>query len=393
MTTEERRIKILEKRLRLLGEYLERFSDGDGPSFAEFAKSKDITYEMFVKDLPPGFENVPASGYDNVLEYALQLNELLNGQRNLSEMEEIAADGNNLERGVTDYYGQYIREDCGCGGGSEDDNSASADGDEFSAAGCGLPPVPPPFPNPKKTNNAITRAARKSWDKYKEKHAKYRRCVNAQKEKRKGYSLNDKASHALHLSNPSEAIGRVAFLKLIALNIFGLAQTYERMRSHPNQTHWDRMKKLWYRLGGSEVKLDKNISIGRGKKPIFRPKGWKPKPLNADGGIYSADGGVWHNAYDGIAIGGMITAATGLIGSVAPIIKSFKKDNAEPDADTYDPLNPDMRLPEDTELPDDTGVDGDGLTTNQWIGISAGVAVVLGVIIFAGYKMSKEIIN
>ena len=116
MTQEERRIKILEKRLRLLAEYLDRFDqEGDNPTFAQFIKMKGVTHAMFIKDLPPEYANVPASGYDNILEYTLQIKELLDGQNNLSEMEQIAADGNHLEAGLTDYKSKLFVEDCGCG--------------------------------------------------------------------------------------------------------------------------------------------------------------------------------------------------------------------------------------------------------------------------------------
>lgn len=418
MTQEERRIKILHKRLRLLGEYLEMFSGQDSaPSFAEFANSKGVTREMFIKDLPPELSNVPGSGYDNVLEYAIILHETLGGIHNLSEMEKIAADGNNLEEGMINYNDSYMvfasdgKKDCGCGcNGNCNESNADGnnhDGEEpylqyifqegtepglnFAASGgCGLPPVPPPFPNPKKVKNSIQKAARKAWDKYKEKHAAYRRCINAKKESG-GYTFAEKAEHVSHMNPLSPfTLGRVAFLKLISNNVFGFAQTYERMRKSPNQDHWNKTKRLFYRLGGDPKKLDANVSIGHSKKPIFRPKGWRPKGAttsNGADGSFSADGIVWYNgeAYTAAGIAAIITAATGVISQMAPIIKSFKKDNGEPDIDlegTPDPNYTQGDIPEGS--PNDG--EGEGLSTTQWIGIGAGVAIVLGIVGYLAFK-------
>lgn len=413
MEQEQRRIKILQKRLRLLAEYLDRFNSSDNaPTFAQFIKSKGVTREMFIKDLPPGLPDVPASGMDNILEYALILQELLNGINNLAEMEKMSADGDDLRAGLIKYEGgQYIKDDCGCGCGG-DDKDCGQDGGNYSGSGgeqggesvalnyilddsggrfddymsfaasgsnkiC-LKPIAPIISE---------KIAPGMWRSYRNKITAYNACVSAKKAAG-GYTLQDKASHALHLSNPSEALGRTAFLKLIAMNIFGLAQTYEKMRKHPNQSHWNSMKLKWYRMGGDPKKLDSNISQGQAKKPIFRPKGWKPKGSNADGGIYSADG-TWYNgeAYTAAGIAALIVAATGAIAAMAPIVKSFKKDNGIPESEIADdPLNPDMRLPED-DLPP---IEGDGLLDNINWAIAAPIGIVLLIGIgFAIYKATK----
>jgi len=400
MTQQEIRTQILNMRLRLLAEYLDRFGNGNGPTFAQFIKRKGVSHAMFIKDLPPSHQDVPASGYDTVLEYALRLHDLLNGIHNLSEMEQIAADGNNLEAGNLHYQSnQYTPNaypsDCGCGCNSDGENlnCCGADGEAFNAAGgCGLPPIPPPFPNPKKTNNSVTKAARKAWDKYKEKYAKYRRCINDNKAKG-GYTLAEKAMRANNIISMGLMIPRVSFLKVVALNLFGLAQTFELMRKSSNQSHWENIKKKWYVLGGDLAKLDSNVSIGHSKKPVFKPKGWKPKGAitsNGADGSFSANG-EWHNAYDWVAIGAMITAATGIITSMVPVIKSFKKDQGEPGADSYDPLNPGANVPEDTNLPDDTGVDGGGMLDNINWAIAAPIAIVVVIGLgFGIYKLTKS---
>jgi len=391
MTTEERRIKILEKRIRLLAEYLDKSEDGD-ESFAEFVKSKGITYKMFIKDLPPGYDVVPPAGRDEILEYAIRLQDLYDGQFRIMEMENDRPDINELEKGVINYQpAEFGCDGCTnskCKNGSE---YASADGTTFSAAGCGVPPIPPPFPNPKKTNNPVTQAARKSWDKYKERYASYRRCVNAQKEYRKRYSNADKASHLLHLSNPSEATGRAAFLRLLEFNIFGLASTFDKMRQDPNQSYWDSVNRKFYQLGGSEKKLDQNTSMGKNKKPVFKPKGWKPK-----GGSHSADGDdysnqIWYNAeaWTAAGIAALIAAAAGMLGAMAPMIKSFKKDKGEQDVDFSGSPDPSYTGGDTPEGQDPGGAPTEGLSVGQWVGVSIGVSLVLGLVGYGIYKAVK----
>lgn len=423
MTTEERRIKILQKRLRLLSEYLDRFDGEDSaPTFAQFIKSKGVTREMFIKDLPPGYTNVPASGMDNILEYALALGELLNGINNLSEMENASADGDDLRAGLIKYEGgQYIKDDCGCGCGG-DDKDCGQDGGNYSGSGgeqdgespalayilndsggrfddsmsfaasggCGAPPLPPLFPNPSKQNNKLQRWQRKQWDKYKEKHAKWRRCRNSKKETNKKYTAAEKATRAFNITNVGMAPVRAAFLRLVEFNIFGLGSTFEKMRQDPNQSYWDGIAKKWFIIGGDQRKLDQNTSIGRNKKPIFKPKGWKPKGgSNADGAVYNADGdnGVWYygEGWTAAGIAALIVAASGIVTSMAPVIKSFKKDKGEPELDFDGTPDPNR----DGETPEGPAPEGDpteGLSTGAWIGISVGAALVLGLIGYVAFK-------
>lgn len=396
MEQEQRRIKILEKRLRLLAEYLEKFEKGeDNPTFAQFLKMRGVTRDMFIQDLPPEYANVPASGYDNVLQYAVVLQELLNGQHRIIQME-MSADGNDLQAGLIKYEGgQYIHDDCGCGcgggcggddknfsgsGGEQDGETAALrniledggteEGLNFAASGkiC-IKPIAPIIPE--KINPGM-------WRSYRNKVTAYNKCV-ADKKSSGGHSLLDKVQHAIHLSNPMEAIGRNAFLDLVKNNVFGMASRFEQMRQFPDKSFYNKGIAKWYNFGGDPKKLDSAISIGKGKKALFKKKGWKP----ADG-TYNTDGGAGETA-------GGIAAAAAIITAIVPLIQSFIKAKGENTGDQFDGsgISPDA-----TDNTDYSGksIDGnntidDGLSTMQWIGISAGIAIVLGV---AGYFVFKR---
>ncbi len=386
MTQEQIRIQILNKRLRLLTEYLERFSDGNGPTFAQFIKRKGVSHAAFIKDLPPGYENVPASGYDNILEYALSLHGLLEGQHRIVEMEQIAADGNNLEAGNIHYQpNQYTPNqypsDCGCGGGC---GKHSADGEEeFNAIGglCIKPMAP----------LLSIKLAPGQWRSYENKKKVYNECLRKKAELKA--SGKDKAKHLFNLTNLGVAPIRLSFLKLVALNVFGLAQIFERMRKDPNQTHWNQVKAKFYNFGGTDAKLDSNVSIGHSKKPVFRPKGWKPKGAttnNGADGSFSADG-QWYNAeaYTAAGIAAIITAAAGFTAQLTPIIKNFKKEKGE--VDDFNPEGtPDANYPGDLPDPGDDGSGDGGMLSNINWAIAAPVAIVLlAGIGFAIYKATK----
>ena len=72
MTLNEKRIKILEKRLDQLNSFL--IEEANNPtqeqSFAAFLKGKGISRDMFIKDLPPEYHGVPAKGVNDIVAYA-----------------------------------------------------------------------------------------------------------------------------------------------------------------------------------------------------------------------------------------------------------------------------------------------------------------------------------
>lgn len=371
MNLEQKRAELLKKRLDLLNEYLLKeadFSDNqDGMSFSDFLSGKGISLQSFIKDLPPGFDNPPASGYDNVLAYTNSLNQLMVNQM-------ISA----LDKG--ELPDQYVSDEgeenskmlscSGCNGcGSDKDKYLMAEG------GCGLPPVPPPFPKVKAIKKSV-----EAWDKYNAKKKKYKECRRNQKAI--GHNL---AAHLLNLSNPMSAIGRGGFLDLVSRNFLGFAQTFIQMKDYSDQSFWNRVKKAWYDFGGNPSKLDAATERGKNKKAIWRKKGWKPKGSSADGGEYTSS--EYLNDGGAAEIAGVIAAAAVLLGAIVPIVKSFRKAKGQPEEDVdissgaeYEPNGGEQT---DSNLPDSGGLS----TQMKWIiGLSIGVPVI-GLSVWGIYRL------
>ena len=385
MTLEQKRAEILKRRLDLLNEYLVNEAgyntEATGESFAEYLKNKGVSYAWFVKDLPPGIDTPPAYGYDNIMAYANSLNQILVNQM-LTAMgngdlpEQYINDGEEDEVVVTDKLlscsGCANEDSCGKNNGGDWDNSWKNESKYLGAeGGCGLPPVPPPFPKVKAIKKSV-----EAWDKYNAKKKKYQDCRKNQKGSGQHLAL-----HLLHLSNPMEAVGRKAFLDLVAWNVFGMASIFEQMKSYSNQAFWTKIKNRWYDFGGDPAKLDKSVDKGKNKKPIFRKKGWKPKAKSADG-FYMYDGGA-------AEVAGAIAAAATIIAAIVPVIKEFRKSKGEPDVDIE--TGPDGNQNQ-IDLPDGA-LDGgqQGLSSKmKWIiGLSIGVPV-LGISIWGIYKLATK---
>lgn len=376
MSEQLNRATILQKRLTLLNEYIKRESEANmGVTFAAFLRSKGITHLAFIKDLPPRFRAVPSRGLENIIDYATAMAGLLENQLELhadATYSIVGDDGEDEENfnccGSADGSEASETLNCSscennCGGGDESFHNASALGTIC------LKPIAPIIGK---------KLAPGMWRSYENKKKKYAECLKKKAELKA--SGKNRLLHITNLSNPGLAGVRVSFLKVIAYNIFGLAQTFERMRKDPDQTHWKKLNAWWYNWGGSEKKLDSNISIGHNKKPIFRPKGWKPKAK------ISADGEVYHNSE--AATIAYLTFATALIGSVAPIVNSFKKTKGEAPTNFNEDPGANEQIPDDSAGGADIGNEA-GMPIPVKIGIGVGIAVVVGGLIWGISKAIK----
>lgn len=431
MTLNEKRIKILDMRLAQLNNFLikEVMDPTIEQSFADFLKAQGISKDRFIKDLPPEYHGAPSHGVENIRAYA----ELLNNHKLYLMMQEGLLD-DTLPADGGENYGCNGCTDCPCSKGKKGFFNAIGDcgvppicsetkvittterkcvkilgkevcsnvpvvkvvpnqdcidkkakynackaGMQESGENCGIMPLPPPVPE--------VSATKLLWDNYRKKKEAWDTCRGIKKD-----SGQDLAQHLLHLSNPSEATGRAAFLRLIEYNIFGLASTFDRMRQDPNQDYWKKVKAKYYNLGGDTGRLDQNVSIGKNKKPIFKPKGWKPKggTYGADGVFYGADGGVWFNAegWTAAGIAGLIVAATGMLATMAPMIKGFKKDKGDKDDFNYEGSE-DRNYPGDPDTPtvDPPAADlSPGIKTALKVTIGLSLAALLGYGIYKAVK-------
>lgn len=374
MSEQLKRAEILKKRLALLNEYIQKESEANmGVTFAAFLRSKGITHSAFIKDLPPRFKSVPAKGLENIAEYTAAMASLLENQLELhadATYSIVGNDGEDEENfnccGSAD--GGEASEMLNCSGC---ENNCGGDDESYSAVGTPIcfKPIAPIIGK---------KLAPGMWRSYENKKKKYAECLKKKAELKA--SGRNRILHLTNLSNPGLAGVRVSFLKVIAYNIFGLAQTFDRMRNDPDQAHWKKLNAWWYNWGGSEKKLDSNISIGHNKKPIFRPKGWKPKAkINADGEVY-------HNSE--AATIAYLTFATALIGSVAPIVNSFKKSKGEPETNFNEDPGANEQIPDDSAGGADVGNET-GMSIPVKIGIGVGIAVVVGGLIWGISKVIK----
>lgn len=371
MSEQLKRAEILKKRLALLNEYIQKESEANmGVSFAAFLRSKGITHSAFIKDLPPRFKSVPAKGLENIAEYTAAMASLLENQLELhadATYSIVGDDGEDEEN--FNCCGSAASEMLNCSGCENNCNSSTDDSYNAIGSIC-IKPIAPIISK---------KLAPGMWRSYENKKKSYEKCKAIQAENKA--AGKKKSLHILNLSNAGLAVARVSFLKLVAYNIFGLGQTFEKMRKDPDQTAWKKINVLWYNWGGSEKKLDSNVSIGHNKKPIFRPKGWKPKTTSADGAEY-------HNAYSEATIGAIITAAASITASMASVINGFNKKKGEPEANFEGKED----VNQAGDMPDTSNADIEnetGMSIPVKIGIGVGIAVVVGGLIWGISKVIK----
>lgn len=120
------------------------------------------------------------------------------------------------------------------------------------------------------------------------------------------------------------APARGAFLALVALNLNALASRLNFAKSSPKtRAEWQKITKLWKKLGGRVSKLEKAINTGQKKKPFFfskkarrkfsakaKKEGIKAKGIN---GMYAGIG-------EPITTAALISSAAGVLAAMVPII-------------------------------------------------------------------------
>lgn len=419
MTLEEQRARMLKLRLDLINEYLvlEFVETSTGKSFADFLKYKKITRKQFIKGLPTDLQNPPAEGKEALIAYGNAMNQYFINQHLIAmENEEVDEEENEEATESAQYLGKgkvdpdylpsevglmyncdgcelkkYHNADGQCEGcpaqGScveEYENPDVDESDSFhnASGGCGIPPIPPPFPKVKKIKKSV-----EAWDKYHAKLSKYKTCRADMKKSGKNLSF-----HILNLSNPGLGLARGSFNQLVKWNVFGMAQYFKQMMTYNNGMFWEQVKSKWYNLGGDPAKLIKAVEEGKGKKPVFKPKGWKPKQKSADGliDIREEDDDYFNSGYAEAAA--IVGGAAAILTAIVPIVNAFKKSKGD--------TNKDDGLAEyaDPNKTGDPGTDptvsgeptGD-LSTNMKlaIGVPLGLLTV-GLLIWGAMSLSKS---
>lgn len=131
--------------------------------------------------------------------------------------------------------------------------------------------------------------------------------------------------------NPVLVDARLSFKALLRINMFGLSTKLDKAKKNP--IVWTRVKKKWENLGGNISNLEKNVNIGRKKKPVFSKyrKGWT-KPTNFSGfDDYSNFG-----AESAVALGKVLASASIIIATLLPLLKGIGGRNI--DDETYNAL-------------------------------------------------------
>lgn len=113
--------------------------------------------------------------------------------------------------------------------------------------------------------------------------------------------------------------GRGAFLAVIALNLAGMAT---KMKQLQITGRFDRVKKLWLKLGGGMRLLNKAINKGAKKKPIVLNKKMRRKLLQQ----WKNQGKPVGGGINGAGAGAAAAAALPVIAAIIPVIaKAFKQ--------------------------------------------------------------------
>lgn len=149
---------------------------------------------------------------------------------------------------------------------------------------------------------------------------------------------------------------RNAFLSLLKLNVFWLARRFSQIKEK-RPSEYAKLLAKWKSFGGNTDVLEKQVSIGKDKKPpLVGKKGMDKKETtnSASGkndyaiGEYGyVDTSTYYNAV-GETVAGIIAAAGTFMAAIAPILKSNK------DIASEDPQNPDTNIPDGKEQANQT---------------------------------------
>lgn len=130
------------------------------------------------------------------------------------------------------------------------------------------------------------------------------------------------------------APARGAFLAIVALNLNAMASRLTFAKTSPKtKAEWEKIKKLWKKLGGRVSKLEKAMATGQKKKPFFfskkarrkftakaKAQGIKAKGINGTEGIY----------LEPATTAALISASAGVLAAMIPIIMQALKKGDKP---------------------------------------------------------------
>lgn len=126
------------------------------------------------------------------------------------------------------------------------------------------------------------------------------------------------------LSMVFAAPARGAFLALVALNLNAMASRLNFAKSSPKtKAEWQKIIKLWKKLGGRVSKLEKAIRTGQKKKPFFFSKKARRKftaKAKAEGIKAKGINGIYAGIGEPITTAALISSAAGVLAAMVPII-------------------------------------------------------------------------
>lgn len=131
------------------------------------------------------------------------------------------------------------------------------------------------------------------------------------------------------------APARGAFLAIVALNLNAMASRLNFAKTSPKtKAEWEKIKKIWKKLGGRVSKLEKAMATGQKKKPFFFSKKARRKfsaKAKAQGikakGINGAGEGIY---LEPATTAALISASAGVLAAMIPIIMQALKKGDKP---------------------------------------------------------------
>lgn len=414
-SVEQKRAKILKKRLDLLNAYLVSEDETrEGKSFVKFLNEKKITLNDFIEGLPKQLQQPPASGIDKVMAYATLMNKHFFNQyvtdpSTKTEMG-LNADGFSATGGALSEYTpdelkayinehlMYAAENRGLFGkpvnvlGEMEElrrvdqarqlivsKAGTSDYDMPTISQYGITSQEASALNNTgfiKDKVLMFKNALQLWSSVKCPtgyiyNPDTKTCdvfVSPTTEKTAWQKLKDmikkegggnQALHLFNLSNPLMVLARNSYLTLVKLNVFGLATTLAKMKQNPDKSYYESVFTRWYNLGGTASYIDSAISQGQNKKVLLRGNNFQ---------------------MTGAEVSAAIVSASAIIAALGPIVLQFKKDKGLPiDPDESNPPSGGGTPPPPSE---ESGLmafikDNVGLT----IGIALGVAFVITTVV------------
>jgi hypothetical protein len=198
-------------------------------------------------------------------------------------------------------------------------------------------------------------------------------------------------------ANPVLMAARNSFLLLLKLNIGNLAGALYKLKTS-NDSHYEKARRRFTNLGGSEEAFDNNVMRGGKKKPILGIK------------LIGADGSVSYLYAEPVSTGTIVAGALSVTAAVLPVVlqsvqgskvdKSIgegqvSQEEANAMADSVDGATPEQKkriaqsIMNGVPLEEAAMSEGLEVSSNAWIWWTLGITAAVGVGI-ALYYMSKN---